>query len=70
MILATWLTFIVEKSWKNMYFHLCFIVHKEALLVILVSSHATGRHEEENDKLLVRDKHDSPITCLFVVMFN
>ena len=49
---------------------LCFIVHKEALLVILVSSHATGRHKEEDDKSLVCDKRDKPITCVFVVMFN
>ena len=43
---------------------LCFIVHKEALLVILVSSHATGRHKEEDDKSLVCDKRDKPITCV------
>ena len=49
---------------------LCFIVHKEALLEILVSSHATGRHKEEDDKSLVCDKRDKPITCVFVVMFN
>ena len=49
---------------------LCFIVHKEALLAILVSSHATGRQKEEDGKSLVCDKRDRPITCVFVVMFN